>query len=57
MVRIGSIGINLQDETKEVSTENKVLSFHLFGQCPKCKSEIELVECFVVELVTLCGLE
>ena len=26
MVRIGSIGINLQDETKEVSSENKVLS-------------------------------
>ncbi len=44
MIRIGSIGINLQDETKEVSTENKVLSFHLFGQCPKCKREIELVE-------------
>ena len=44
MIRISSIGITLQDETRAVSTENKVLSFHFFAQCPKCKKEIELAE-------------
>ena len=44
MIRIGSIGVDLQDETKDVSTGNKVLRFHFFGQCPKCKKEMELTE-------------
>lgn len=44
MTRIGNIGIVLKDETKEVSIGNKVLKFHFFGQCPKCRKEVELVE-------------
>lgn len=44
MVKIGSIGITLQDETKAVSTGNKVLKFHFFGKCPNCRKEVELTE-------------
>lgn len=44
MVRINSIGVDLQDETKKMSRDNKVLSFHFFGKCPKCKTEKELTE-------------
>lgn len=44
MVRIGNIGVDLQDETKKVSKGNKVLSFHFFARCPKCKAEKELTE-------------
>lgn len=44
MIRISSIGITLQDETRAVSTENKVLKFHFFGECPKCKRETKLTE-------------
>ena len=44
MVKIGSIGITLQDETKAVSTGNKVSKFHFFGECPKCRKEMELTE-------------
>ena len=32
MVRFGKLGVDLQDETKEMSTENKVVDFHLFGK-------------------------
>ena len=42
MVRFGKLGVDLQDETKEMSTENKVVDFHLFGKCRKCKEEREL---------------
>lgn len=44
MVKYDCIGMDLQDETEIPSTENKILRFHLFGQCSKCKREIELVE-------------
>lgn len=30
MVRINSIGVDLQDENKKMSRDNKVLSFHFF---------------------------
>lgn len=36
MVRISSsIGVDLQDKTKEMLKDNKVLSFHFFQQVPK----------------------
>lgn len=44
MKRIGFLGLELNDETKEVSVENKVIRFHIFGKCPKCKNERELNE-------------
>lgn len=46
MVKIDCIGMDLYDETKNASTKNKILSFHLFGQCSKCKRETELIESF-----------
>lgn len=42
MLRVRNIGIDLQDETKELSKDNKIVSFYLFGECPKCKKEREL---------------
>lgn len=45
MVRISSsIGVDLQDKTKEMLKDNKVLSFHFFSKCPKCKAEKELAD-------------
>lgn len=44
MVRYNNFGVNLVDNSKELSEENKVISIHLFGKCDRCKEEIELKE-------------
>lgn len=42
MLRVGSIGLDLQDDSKELSQDNKIINFHFFGECDKCHEEREL---------------
>lgn len=43
MKKINNLGFDLQDNTKEVSVENKVTQFFLFNTCT-CGHEIELTD-------------
>lgn len=37
-----NFGVELEDNQKPLSVENKAISYHLFGVCPKCNQRTKL---------------